>query len=567
MTEEQKEIYQDWKDNVNMSRGELARFYDSEEGKKAGLSKSEANKQGIDYGRESARWILKMKDTPVSEWTDNMWRWAKKQNSFISRMSGVKGRLYNEKGEKTRKHLALLIWGNNPEKKSKGGKLNKEAEKLAEKSGEVIQFEPEGFDAVFMKRGGRTLAQTPAPAKDRIKGSSVNKPKSASSGKSGSSIELSSETIDKIQNIIDKHNESHPNKKITLSVAKAVVRRGMGAYSSSHRPTISGGKPNSRVAWGLARLKAFVFKSVKGYSKSGKYSQDNDLLNELGIKHQKYAEGGLIAPNGKPSNLTPEQYILVRTPEFKAWFGDWENDPKNASKVVDDNGEPLVVWHTTNNEFNKFDKRKSREGFFFSPQRNRLEVYNKSKINSYFLNLRNPSHEIFKIDLKYLKSIGYDGVMDYGHARHLGNENLYEIIAFEPNQIKLADGTNTTFDAENPDIRYDEGGNTDEPKIALPDVYSSKTALKRVLNQQGYDLVLLKDKEGETSHEILLKIAKKHHFNIDEIEKELEKGMEVEFEHTDDPEVAEKIALDHLSEHPKYHHYLAKMEELMKIEQ
>ena len=48
----------------------------------------------------------------------------------------------------------------------------------------------------------------------------------------------------------------------------------------------------------------------------------------------------LLAPNGNKSNLTAEQYELVRTPEFKAWFGDWENDTKNASKVVDENGEP-----------------------------------------------------------------------------------------------------------------------------------------------------------------------------------------------------------------------------------
>jgi hypothetical protein len=38
----------------------------------------------------------------------------------------------------------------------------------------------------------------------------------------------------------------------------------------------------------------------------------------------------LLAPNGKPSNLTPEQYKLVRTPEFKAWFGDWENQYKST---------------------------------------------------------------------------------------------------------------------------------------------------------------------------------------------------------------------------------------------
>ena len=61
-------------------------------------------------------------------------------------------------------------------------------------------------------------------------------------------------------------------------------------------------------------------------------------------------EGKLLAPNGKVSNLTERQYAQVRTKEFKDWFGDWENDPNNASKVVDENGEPLVTWHSTLNE-------------------------------------------------------------------------------------------------------------------------------------------------------------------------------------------------------------------------
>jgi hypothetical protein len=53
----------------------------------------------------------------------------------------------------------------------------------------------------------------------------------------------------------------------------------------------------------------------------------------------------LVAPNGKPSKLTAEQYRLVRTSAFKKWFGDWENSPQTASKVVDENGEPLVTRH------------------------------------------------------------------------------------------------------------------------------------------------------------------------------------------------------------------------------
>ena len=60
-----------------------------------------------------------MKHTPVAEWTEKMWEWAKRQVSFISRMTGNKGDLYDESGKKTRKHLSLLIWGNNPENKSK----------------------------------------------------------------------------------------------------------------------------------------------------------------------------------------------------------------------------------------------------------------------------------------------------------------------------------------------------------------------------------------------------------------------------------------------------------------
>ena len=56
------------------------------------------------------------------------------------------------------------------------------------------------------------------------------------------------------------------------------------------------------------------------------------------------AENKLLAPNGKPSNLNAMQHAQVRTEAFKKWFGDWENDPENASKVVDENGEPKVVY-------------------------------------------------------------------------------------------------------------------------------------------------------------------------------------------------------------------------------
>jgi len=145
------------------------------------------------------------------------------------------------------------------------------------------------------KTGGQSLSKTPAPKKERIYGSEKNKPESSKDTKSAEKIEFNEKTLETIKNKVAEHNEKNPKKKVTLASAKAVVRRGMGAYSSTHRPTISGGKPNSRVAWGLARLNAFFYKIINGKSKSGKYSQDDDLINELGYKVAKYVDGGEVA--------------------------------------------------------------------------------------------------------------------------------------------------------------------------------------------------------------------------------------------------------------------------------
>ena len=40
---------------------------------------------------------------------------------------------------------------------------------------------------------------------------------------------------------------------------------------------------------------------------------------------------------------------------FFNWFGDWVNNPESSSKVVDKNGEPLIVYHYTNETFDTFD--------------------------------------------------------------------------------------------------------------------------------------------------------------------------------------------------------------------
>jgi RimK family alpha-L-glutamate ligase len=121
--EEKDALYKEWKKLVNMSGKEIESFLDSDDGKEAGLSRKEAGKAGssggkITSGRDSARAIIRMLDTPKDKWTPNDWKWAGKQVSFISRMKGAKGGLRDDKGRPTRKLLALKVWGYNPEKKS-----------------------------------------------------------------------------------------------------------------------------------------------------------------------------------------------------------------------------------------------------------------------------------------------------------------------------------------------------------------------------------------------------------------------------------------------------------------
>lgn len=103
----------------------------------------------------------------------------------------------------------------------------------------------------------------------------------------------------------------------------------------------------------------------------------------------KKNETYLKAPNGKNSNLTESQWAIVRTKAFKKWFGDWENDPANASKVIDENGEPLVVYHGAPNDFGNifedikdsnwdrafYDRNYSSDTFWFADKKFTAQSY------------------------------------------------------------------------------------------------------------------------------------------------------------------------------------------------
>ena len=277
----------------------------------------------------------------------------------------------------------------------------------------------------------------------------------------------------------------------------------------------------------------------------------------------------LLAPNGKPSNLTPEQYKLVRTPAFKAWFGDWENNPKTASKVVDENGEPLVVYHATNNKFWEFSKEKQvvgyyGKGFYFTQDLKEAKDYGKRVIRA-FLNIKSifelsdetpqellnelAEANVDVVDMGEDNDIEQRSKYTFGYASqnsdifmnnlikngYYGIRMIYDLesktyfIAFEPNQIKLADGSNTTFDNNNPDIRYEDGGLIDD--IFVEDMYSvvidGDSYHDIIYDGKDYDYALYRYNSiepndflypnGSHNHKLLMKYFIKYKF-VGEIE-------------------------------------------------
>ena len=129
------------------------------------------------------------------------------------------------------------------------------------------------------KQLARPVSQTPAPPKERIKGSKENPEGTASTRSKAGDIEISAENEEALKNKIAEFKDKHPARKApSLGALKKVFRRGAGAFSTSFRPTISGGKPNSRNAWAMARVNKFLKMAGGGEIKKSYRAADGDLL-------------------------------------------------------------------------------------------------------------------------------------------------------------------------------------------------------------------------------------------------------------------------------------------------
>ena len=186
----------------------------------------------------------------------------------------------------------------------------------------------------------------------------------------------------------------------------------------------------------------------------------------------------------------------TETPEFKKWFGE--------SKVKDEKGKPLVVYHGTDEDFDVFDKNlrgknfgdtKSKKGWFFTETKEMAKSYGEKQIPLY-LSVKNPlkidAKKVLKTERDYLIKKGeFDGSFDkfvkdflgefgpYGYVEQAINSYVDSaiddnkdgviidfgdledpdfgklkkvIIAFEPTQIKSAIGNVGTFKETEPSI-------------------------------------------------------------------------------------------------------------------
>lgn len=179
------------------------------------------------------------------------------------------------------------------------------------------------------------------------------------------------------------------------------------------------------------------------------------------------------------------------------------------SKVRDEDGNLLKVYHGTSESFTVFDKTKGRanmdiQGMFFSPWELDAKGYGEN-VNAYYINITNPASEQMGYKAlrkfqgqnntgvkarEYLESLGYDGV----------NNGDEEYIVFNSNQIKLADNLTPT---ENEDIRFSR----DVDYAEYADLKRENKHLKEINEVLKHQFELTNGREVSTNS--LLKAARK----------------------------------------------------------
>lgn len=221
----------------------------------------------------------------------------------------------------------------------------------------------------------------------------------------------------------------------------------------------------------IAAIRTWLRQNVPGFNNLR--LSDNELIQNYILPARAWVERG--GPGGGGGGLPAmSRADQTDTPAFRKWFGD--------SKVVDDNGKPLVVYHgSTRGGIRNATVQHS----FFTSSQDVARTYSEDDysgakgedpiVQEVFLRMENPlvadaegnawmrvpfeGKNYTTDDLARLaKKRGHDGVIiknleDNVNEEELPPSDVYITLGGKA-QIKSATGNNGDFDAENPDIRF-----------------------------------------------------------------------------------------------------------------
>lgn len=133
----------------------------------------------------------------------------------------------------------------------------------------------------------------------------------------------------------------HPrsDKFVDFDHGKTLIEAGDSTYSAEVAVGIT--KNGDAVFYDVVDLTPVKFELKKEESHSAVTAVEprNAITGD--------SSGDSIRKSSRNVNSVSDQ---TETENFKKWFGDWEKNPTKASKVVNEDGTPKVVYHGTNAE-------------------------------------------------------------------------------------------------------------------------------------------------------------------------------------------------------------------------
>lgn len=223
---------------------------------------------------------------------------------------------------------------------------------------------------------------------------------------------------------------------------------------------------------------------------------------------------GIVRKFGTKVNMSIEN--VTQSQQFKRWFGDWQNKPETASKVVNADGTPKVVYHQTGNDFTIFDVRKNGAGTrdnetpfgIFLKSSSRDIGLNGKKQMALYANIRNPLYAQDRADLtRQLRKLSpeYDAIRQEHAALDKEYKQKFEdakrnFISFLTEWKKNHPGESSRSLYGTPEFErvFDAEDAVVEEWTGKADALSvrAKEVLTDALKQAGYDGVILANDAG-----------------------------------------------------------------------